>query len=676
MTEFEGTIWVAQEENEVKLICTKKRVKNKLEVLNEKGRDERISEDKLLWQHPSQMQGREEWQSKLTTIQATVERLYQSIDVSLLWESARELQVSEMDDLADLYFGGETTTEHLTAIWRALARDRLYFKRRGKVWEARTAEQVAELKIQRKHDQTKAQEQTLAADWLQKMAKTVLSASVQEEGGELKILETPPELTAFVERLEAWLLRDDKDKFVENLVKNTAEGLKLNFSVEELVFEILLKTGRLPTTADRDVIVARLKPDFSAPINEAAQAVRPWLPRDQQTIVELFFSIDDEETREVDDALAIKREGDQWQITIAISDPASVVHRGDVLDREAMRRGTTVYLPTQTVLMLPEPVSCDIASLTAGHVRSAIVVRAWLDDQGHLTQSNISREAICVLKRLHYSDADELLAHGQEATAQQLRDLLACAKQLQTQRIAEGAFNLQRPEFKVSVNNGNIKIALIDKDSPSRLLVAEMMIIANHIAAKYAQRHQVPIIYRTQDAPLDPITEEMLQEPLGFHKVRKLLRASSLSLYPSRHSGLGLSVYTQLSSPLRRFADLVMQRQLLAHLIGEALPYNQEELFKVLETAERTAREARLIEGEAKKRWFMQYLKQTWDNNPLNVLVIEEVKGGYRVEIQPWGVEAFLAAPQKLGLGEIVTAVVDKIRVKAGNIRLKLATTG
>jgi exoribonuclease-2 len=203
-----------------------------------------------------------------------------------------------------------------------------------------------------------------------------------------------------------------------------------------------------------------------------------------------------------------------------------------------------------------------------------------------------------------------------------------------------------------------------------------MMILANHIAAKYAQRHQVPIIYRTQDAPVDPITEEMLQEPLGFHKVRKLLRASSLSLYPSGHSGLGLSVYTQLTSPLRRFADLVMQRQLLAHLIGEALPYNQEELFKVLETAERTAREARFVEGEAKKRWFMQYLKQTWGSNPLNVLVIEEVKAGYRVEIQPWGVEAFLAASPRLEPGETVIAVVDKIRVKTGNARLKLATTG
>ena len=133
-------------------------------------------------------------------------------------------------------------------------------------------------------------------------------------------------------------------------------------------------------------------------------------------------------------------------------------------------------------------------------------------------------------------------------------------------------------------------------------------------------------------------------------------------------------MYTQLSSPLRRFADLVMQRQVMAHLMGEALPYNQDELYKVLETAERTAREARLIEGEAKKRWFAHYLKQSRLEEPLTSLVVEAVKGGYKVELLPWGVEAFLGSNQALEAGKTVTTLVDKVRIKAANIRLKLAS--
>ncbi|MDY6991791.1 MAG: RNB domain-containing ribonuclease, partial [Pseudomonadota bacterium] len=207
-----------------------------------------------------------------------------------------------------------------------------------------------------------------------------------------------------------------------------------------------------------------------------------------------------------------------------------------------------------------------------------------------------------------------------------------------------------------------------------RLLIAEMMILANYIAAQYAHRHQLPIIYRIQEPPLEPMTDALIDDPLSFYKIRKLLRASTLSLQPGGHSGLGLSMYTQLSSPLRRFADLVMQRQLMAHLMDESLPYNQDELYKVLETAERTAREARLIEGEAKKRWFSYYLKQSPAEQTFDSLVIEGVKGGYRVELLPWGVDAFLSSTQTLEPGSTVTTVVDKVRVKAANIRLKLAS--
>lgn len=680
MTEFEGQIWAIQDNDDVNFICTSKRVKDKIQAINEKGRELRLSEDKLLWQHPNHVQRPEDWQNQLKSIQATVDSLRKEIDIFLLWESALELEISKINELADLYFGDKITTEHLTALWQTLANDRLHFKRKGKDWEARTAEQIEELKLQRSREQSRAQEIALATDWLQKLAKVPIPAflnwSINQSGeeGDFKIMEVPEPLIPFVGRLEGWLLRGDSDKDVEELASRYAASV--NLSTREFAFEILQKVGWLPPNADRDVIVAGLKPEFPESINEVVRTILPWLPTEEQNITPLLFSIDDEETREVDDALSIEREGLLWKITIAIADPARVIHRGDVLDREAMRRGTTVYLPTQTVLMLPERISCEIASLSAGQIRSSVVIRAWLDDQGQLTRSNISTEAIQVLRRLHYSDADKLIKQPDSGeTAQHLRELYHCAKQLQARRQTEGALTLQRPEYKISITEGsNISVTMIERDSPSRLLVAEMMILANHIAAKYAQHHQVPLIYRVQDPPLEPITQAMTDDPLYFHKVRKLLGRSSLSLQPGGHSSLGLSVYTQLTSPLRRFADLVMQRQLVAHLGGDDLPYDQDELFKVLETAERTAREARFVEGEAKKRWLLQYLKQSWDDQPLDVLILKVVKNGYQVEIQPWGTDAFLSTSKILEVGQMVTAVTEKIRVKAANARLKLVT--
>jgi exoribonuclease II len=401
VTDFEGQIWAAQDNDEVNLICTTKRVKNKIQVINEKGREMRLSEDKLLWQHPKSAKDSADWQEKLVAITATVDSLRDDIDIALLWETALELEISEINGLADLYFGTEVTMEHLIALWRTLAQERLHFKRRRQYWEARTAEQIEELQTQRERELARAKAQALAHDWIQKIAKIPIPAfphlmatpnnDEKNPNNSFKKIAISDDILPFVERLEAWL-RGDMDREVDDLINRTAASFKQ--SPREFVFEILQKIGRLPIDADRDVIIAGLKPDFSDVVMETTQNVQPWQPVETQNITDVLFSIDDEDTREVDDALNIEREGSLWKITIAIADPASVIHRGEILDKEAMRRGTTVYLPTQTILMLPERISCDIASLTAEHIRSSLVIRVWMDEQGEITDSRITREAI------------------------------------------------------------------------------------------------------------------------------------------------------------------------------------------------------------------------------------------------------------------------------------------
>ncbi len=667
MTEFEGQIWAAQDNDDIHFICTTKRIKKKIQAINEKGQKLRLSEEKLLWQHSSIANSETDWKNKFATIQATVDKLSDDIDVEFLWESALELEISDIKDFADLYYGNEITTEHLVVLWRVVAAHKLYFKRKRQNWEARTAEQVEEIKTQRKRENARIKAQALAEGWLKEVSRIPIAIFPSSE--DFKLFPLSNDIIPFVERLESWL-RGDADKEAEELIKQTAEPLKL--SPRELVFEVLQKIGRLPLDADRYMIIAGLKPEFSAAINQAAEKVPVWTPADNQNITDVLFSIDDEDTREVDDALSIERDGSLWKLTIAIADPASVIHRGEMLDKEAMRRGTTVYLPTQTVLMLPETISCDVASLTAGQVRSSLVIRLWLDEQGKINKSDISREAIRVLKRLHYSEADNLIAEGENETAQHLRDLLSCAKLLHAKRMAGGAFQFQRPEYKMKITDGTIDVTMIEPNSPSRLLVAEMMIFANHIAATYANKHELPFIYRIQAHPQQPITPELTADPLALHKLRKFIGRSSLSLHPSGHSGLGLSMYTQMSSPLRRFADLVMQRQLMAHLEGEKLPYDEEELFQVLETAERTARGSRTAENDAKKRWLMQYLKTTWLGKNLEVMIVDELKGGYKVEILPWGADAYLATSKSFEIGKTTEAVLDRVNIKAGNARLKI----
>src|SRR5690606_2755428 len=120
-------------------------------------------------------------------------------------------------------------------------------------------------------------------------------------------------------------------------------------------------------------------------------------------------------------------------------------------------------------------------------------------------------------------------------------------------------------------------------DTPSRLIVSEMMILANRLAADRAAADGIPIIFRTQEPPDEPPPQtEGLPEPMQFELLRKSFKRSRLSLDPAPHAGLGLGAYTQMSSPIRRYADLVTQRQFAAALERQPFPYDKDELLAVI----------------------------------------------------------------------------------------------
>ncbi|MDM8547400.1 RNB domain-containing ribonuclease [Candidatus Venteria ishoeyi] len=663
MSEWDGRVWVIQNNDDLALICQVKTIKKKIQCLNEKFREHSLPENKLFWLLGAKVRNATEWPEVLSGIQGRLAGLRDEIDVPLLWETAQELETSDLDELAELYFGEDTGVEHKIAIWQALAVDALHFKRKGKEWEIRNQQQIEELRTQREREQERIRTATIARECLTRASKAKASVDISED-------EHP-----FIERLENWM-RGDRDKDIETLITEIASSVRL--PPRELIFEVLQKVGRIPADADRDVIIAGLRADFSEPVQEAALAVAPWVPAPAQEIQALAFSIDDEDTREVDDALNIVAHAQGWTVTIGIADPAAIIAKGDTLDKEAMRRGTTVYLPTQTILMIPPRVSTDLSSLTAQTPRSSVLIQVELDLQYQVQDFSIRRAAVLLEQRLSYAQADALLADGSDEMAEKLQALQQVTDALRQQRMDNGALSFNRPEYKMQVTDGQVAVKMIERNSPSRDLVAELMILANHLAGKYAQQHEVPLIFRTQDAPVEPIDRSLLQDPMAFLKLRKLLKPSALSLQPGAHSGLGLSVYTQFSSPLRRFADLVMQRQLDAHLNGETLPYDQEELFKVLATADSTAREAKFLEMDSKKRWFVMYLKQQWSDKNLIVRVLEPLKAGYKVELLPWGVEALLSSRgisgDALEPGKLIMTKIEKLRQKAGQIRLQFVS--
>jgi exoribonuclease-2 len=175
------------------------------------------------------------------------------------------------------------------------------------------------------------------------------------------------------------------------------------------------------------------------------------------------------------------------------------------------------------------------------------------------------------------------------------------------------------------------------------MVVSEMMILANRLAADYALSHDVPIIYRSQDGPPEPLPVMTEYDPHIFDKSVRLLKRSRLTTQPLPHAGLGLDVYTQISSPIRRYTDMVMQRQIAAHLAGEPYPYEAEEIVEALGTADQVEVQNRRLERDATRYWIMTYIARTCIGQHFDGVAVDDGRGGILVEILPYTTRGRLA---------------------------------
>ncbi|MBF0187615.1 MAG: RNB domain-containing ribonuclease [Magnetococcales bacterium] len=693
MSETSGVVAFTPEGDRLALVVILDRSEGKARILNEKGREKNLNLARILCNSDRTLGERSGWSSLIGSIQAALETLVAEVDVPLLWESVEGGEGCEAKELADLFFG-ETDGMHQAAVWTAVVREKLHFQRQQMGFKPRDAEAIETFRQQRIREE-EILRQRASIDALMKRLLGARKAGERIAGGGEQGLswveeeepqwqpELPPEQIEFIENLYDWLFGGHRSKDVEKRLASAGQTLRL--TDREAAVELLIRAGRLSPRCDRDRYALGVRSTFSQELQSVAEQVTPWGDAASEPEEILNFSIDDPQTREVDDALSVRQEGELHHVVIAIADAGRLYEPGSPIDQEAARRSTTVYLPTGTFLMVPEHLSCDLGSLTAGLTRSAMTFHAWLDADAQVQRFEIKRQGVRIAHRLSYTQADAILAGASDAEAgedvvvtqvsEPLHTLHALAMKLRARRIAEGAVLLPRREMRVAVSGAEISVTMVDPETPSHHLVSEFMILANHLAADLARKESIPLIFRTQEAPLEPLPEGVESDPMLARDARRLLRPASLSLEPGTHHGLALSSYTQLTSPLRRYADLIMQRQFAAWLDGSDWPYDHERLMKVLASSESIARDSRKAENSAKRRWFLHWLESVAQQDvreSIDVMVVQEMRGGCRVETRPWGVDGFLATGAKITPGEVVKTRVERIQADVGNMRLTM----
>jgi exoribonuclease-2 len=344
------------------------------------------------------------------------------------------------------------------------------------------------------------------------------------------------------------------------------------------------------------------------------------------------FAIDDEGSQDPDDALYAERVEEGFRLFVHVADVAALVGPGSPLDQEALRRGANLYLPEGTVPMLPLAVT-EALGLGLKEVSPALTFELLVSPEGELLREDLYLSWVRV-RRLSYREALEVEA---------LAPIKALAEAFLRKRLAQGALDIALPEVKVRVEGEEIRITPLPPYE-SRLWVREAMLLAGYAAAHLALREGLPFPFATQEAPSHRVEGEGLA---AMWAQRKTLKRAQLKAVPAPHRGLGLPLYAQVTSPLRRYLDLVAHQQLRAWLKGER-PLSQGEVLERVGAAEAVADLVREGERRSKLHWTLLYLMEKGYEGP-GVLV--ERRGGQGVFLLPeLGLSAQVALSGPLAL--------------------------
>jgi len=320
------------------------------------------------------------------------------------------------------------------------------------------------------------------------------------------------------------------------------------------------------------------------------------------------FAIDSPWSHDPDDAVSIEKDEEGRSVLyVHIADPSSAIFPGSPVEKDARDRGVTLYLPEDTIRMLADE-SLELFALGLQEKSAAMTFKMTLNEKCETVETEIF-PSIVKVTRITYEEVDKQLDSANTEEAPMLRALYDFAMKNYKRRTAMGAVNIELPETHITVVDGKPDIQPI-VPYRSTSLVRECMIAAGESAGNWAASRGLAFPYISQEADIQGSIPEGLA---GSLFLRKCMRPRVFSTKPGRHQGLGLDTYSQVTSPLRRYTDLLAHMQIRAFLRGET-PLNADEVSARLGFCEAAAVAAVQAERASNNHWAMVYLSGKKDS--------------------------------------------------------------
>jgi len=606
----------------------------RLRLLSENARELTLAPQRL--SHTSDMvldpaMGREALTQSLKDTANKRNALISRVDIPSLWEVLNtEQQWIDLPTMTGLAFPESQDADHQSAVVRAFFQNRLYFKFSSDSFFPYTEEQARQAKIRFEKEESRKRLITTGVIWL----KALLSGSSSPSPGAFT-----EDQQKIVEILQSYHL------FGKNSESHAvAKKILFDAGVKETgdIFNLLVKIGGWDINQNLDLLLNDVPQRFSEEVLRRASQIGEMTPASdplgtRRDLSDLpLLTIDGQSTLDFDDALSVEDRGDHYLLGIHISDVGEYVRRGDPLDLEALSRGSSIYMPDQKIPMISAELSENACSLIANHHRPAITTMVKITPGGKIIDFDIFPSRIMVHRQLSYSDANAMAESDPEISL-----LHTIGRLFRQKRLDEGAVHISLPEISIQVQEDGIpQISRIERESPSRLLVAEIMILANAMMADFLNSRRIPAVFRSQPAPRERLYQGESESLFKNWMQRKHLSRFVLGTKGQHHDGLGLSAYVTATSPIRKYYDLITQRQLRAAL-GLEDPYSEDEISSLLQKLDHPMKYVPRLQYSRNRYWLLKHL-ETRIGEKEEAIVLSKRREGYQILIPAYMIECIL----------------------------------
>lgn len=632
----------------------------RLRLLSENAREVSLSPNRLSHQSSARLDlslGRERIVDMLKRLAIRRHELMQAIDIRELWEILNsEQEWIDLGTMTAFCFQESVSSDHESAVIRAFFDNRRYFRFKNDEFFPHSQSHVDHLIAQEAEEARRRQLIQDGSEWLRRALTDPKQAKAALNGGNA---------AEFAAILKSYCILG-KDSPRQDIGRALASVC--GAQQPEDLLPLLVQLGIMDRDENIELVREGIPEAFPSEVLARAdriadQAARLDFGGPRRDLTDLpLMTIDGQSTLDYDDALSIEEMGDAYLVGVHIVDVAHFVKQEDVIDREALARGSSIYMPDHRIPMLPPVLAEGVCSLRAGEIRPAISTFIKVNPFGAVVSYDVCASMIRVRHQRTYYDVN--LSADEDPDILALRRIAEAFREF---RLDQGAVQITLPDVNLWIDeNGEVNLNRLNRESPARMLVSELMIMANWIMARFLRDNNLPAIFRTQPEPKERLYKRNAGTLFQNWMQRRRLNRFVLDTAPARHSGLGLDAYITATSPIRKFFDLITQRQIRAAL-GLERPYTAEEIGNLMQRLEQPMTAVSRVQHHRNYYWLLRYLESRVGERT-EAVVLQRRRNGYQVLLTDFMVECDMpvSAGRTLKPEEVIEVTIQNVNARKG----------